>query len=318
MSTPGTTAQAKDAAKSRSDKLQKLVLILQIGIVTVISGLMMSRGKFPNINLVALLLFAVLLWRVRDRIFILNFAPFLLLLVTYESLRGMADTLGIANLHITDLIAWERSLFGGHIPSFDLQQALGSQPYTGVLDGIVNTFYMSHFLAPVAVALLLWHFRRNFYWPFLLGLTALSYSGFLTYMFWPAAPPWWASFFGYLPNQPVDLAHSVIKIENLLAGANPVAAMPSLHTAYPMYIALFCIFVWRYRGLPVLLLPIGVAFSSMYMGHHYFVDILWGIVYAVIAFAVAVWLSRTKIVPAWLSQAYRNVNARLGQESPPA
>jgi membrane-associated phospholipid phosphatase len=314
MSTPETTAQSKDSSNLRSGNLQKLVLVLQIGIVTVISGLMMSQGKFPNINLMAQLLFAVLLWQARDRIFILNFAPFLLLLITYESLRGMADTLGIASLHITDLIAWERSMFGGHIPSFVLQQAWGSQPYTGVLDVVANTLYMSHFIVPVSVALFLWQFRRHYYWPFLLGLTALSYSGFLTYVFFPAAPPWWASFFGYLPDQPVTLAHSIIKIDNLLASANPVAAMPSLHTAYPFYVALFCIFVWRRKAVPVLLLPVGVALSSLYMGHHYVVDILWGIVYALAAFGIAVWLSRVKIVPEWLAQAYKNVNAMLSRE----
>jgi len=274
----------------------------------------MSQGKFPNISLVALLIFALFLWRARDRVFLLNFAPFILLLATYDSLRGMADTLGLADLHITDLIAWERALFGGHIPAYVFQQALTNRPFTGVVDVIANGFYMSHFIVPVVVALLLWQFRRERYWPFLLGLTVLSYSGFLTYVFFPAAPPWWATFYGYITDQPVFLTHSVITVENILAGANPVAAMPSLHTAYPAYVSLFCIFVWGRKALFLLILPLGVALSSVYLGHHYVVDILAGVVYAVASVGGAGWLSRTILVPEWLARAYRNMNAMIGRE----
>lgn len=308
------TPKIQDTSSTRGGNLEKLILLLQIGIVTLISGLMMSQGKFPSISLMALLVFAVFLWRARGRAFLLNFAPFVLLLATYESLRGMADTLGLASLHITDLIAWERTLFGGNIPSYVVQQALTERPYTGIVDILANTLYMSHFIVPVVVAVLLWQYHRSRYWPFLLGLTFLSYSGFLTYVFFPAAPPWWATYYGYLPDQPVYLTHSVISAENILAGANPVAAMPSLHTAYPMYVSLFCVFVWGRKALPIILLPIGVAFSSLYLGHHYVVDILAGVVYALVSLGVAVWLSRTKLVPEWLARAYRNVNTMVSRE----
>jgi membrane-associated phospholipid phosphatase len=316
MEAPKVPAPAPSAKPAHSLVFQRVILLLQIGVVLFLSALLMSQGKFPGISLIAILVFALFLWQARDRVFLLNFAPFLLLLATYDSLRGMADTLGLASLHITDLIDWERAMFAGHIPSHVFQQALGDQPFTGALDIVANGFYMSHFLVPVVVAVLLWQFRRNRYWPFLLGLTVLSYSGFLTYVFFPAAPPWWATFYGYLPDQPVYLTHSVITMENILAGANPVAAMPSLHTAYPVYVSLFCVFVWGRKALFTLILPLGVALSSIYLGHHYVVDVVAGIVYAVASVGVAVWLSRAHIVPGWLAKAYRNVNAMIGREGP--
>jgi membrane-associated phospholipid phosphatase len=44
--------------------------------------------------------------------------------------------------------------------------------------------------------------------------------------------------------------------------------------------------------LPILVFPFGVWFSAVYLGEHYVVDILGGIVYATIAFFFA-----EKIIP---------------------
>jgi membrane-associated phospholipid phosphatase len=309
-----TTPKTAAAVQPKVNYFQRTILILQIAVVTGVSGWLMSKGRFPTIDLVALMVFSLLLWRAQDRLFILNFAPFVLLLLTYEALRGVAFTAGWASLHITDLIAWERALFGGTIPSHVLQQALGSQPYTPWLDVVANIFYMSHFVAPVALALVLWRYRRRNYWPFLLGLIVLSYAAFLTYLFFPAAPPWWASYFGYLKDQSVNLSHSLIKAEAILASANPVAAMPSLHAAYPIYLSLYGIYVWGKRGIPLIVLPLGVSFSAIYMGHHYVIDILAGLVYALVVFAAAVWWSRVDLIPAAVRERYRRAMAALRWE----
>src|SRR5262249_28123176 len=63
--------------------------------------------------------------------------------------------------------------------------------------------------------------------------------------------------------------------------ANDVAAVPSLHAAYTMLIALF---LWprldrRWRPLLVAY-PIGMGLSLVYLGEHYLIDILLGWVYA--------------------------------------
>ena len=42
-----------------------------------------------------------------------------------------------------------------------------------------------------------------------------------------------------------------------MSGANPVAAMPSLHAAYPTYIAMVAIRVWGKRGIPTDALVLG-------------------------------------------------------------
>jgi membrane-associated phospholipid phosphatase len=314
MSEKTPSPEKTGPVQPKANYFQRTILILQIVVVTCISGWLMSKGRFPSIQLVALMVFSLLLWRAQDRLFILNLAPFVLLLMTYDVLRGAADTAGWASLHITDLIAWERSLFGGVIPSHALQQALGSQPYTPLLDVVVNIFYMSHFVTPIALAMVLWRYRRRNYWPFLLGLIVLSYAAFLTYLLFPAAPPWWASHFGYLKDQPVNLSHSLLTAEAILAGANPVAAMPSLHAAYPIYLFLYGIYVWGKRGIPLIVLPLGVSFSAVYMGHHYVIDILAGLVYALAFFTAAVWWSKVDLIPAVVRERYQRAMAALRWE----
>jgi membrane-associated phospholipid phosphatase len=292
---------------------QKGVLVLQIAFVVLSSSWFIAHQIFPSLLLLTILLVTVFLWNTRGRHFLANFAPLCLLLVAYEDLRGLAYDTRWANLHVTDLIAWERALCGGIIPSSALQQMFSGKPYTPLLDVMANVFYMSHFIVPVLVAIILWQFHEKAYWPFILGLVILSYAGFLTYLLFPAAPPWWASYYGYLPDQPVTLAHSLISAEDILHSPNPVAAMPSLHAAYPMYISLYCLSVWGRKAGLILLLPMGVALSAIYLGHHYVIDILAGFAYAGICFAI---VSRTKSdSPLLVVQAFQKMKQLLVREN---
>lgn len=64
---------------------------------------------------------------------------------------------------------------------------------------------------------------------------------------------------------------------------NQVAAFPSLHAAYPVLAA---VYAWRrYRALAVFLVvwAAGVWFSIVYLGEHYVVDALMGLVYVAVA-----------------------------------
>ena len=119
----------------------------------------------------------------------------------------------------------------------------------------------------------------------------LTFIGYITYVLYPAMPPWMASQFGHLPasTRIIDQVWKHLHIglgQALFAGGNNfdnnVAAMPSLHGAYPM---LICLFFWKgsSRRKRVLLAayPICMAFSLVYTGEHFVTDILVGWLYAV-------------------------------------
>ena len=76
--------------------------------------------------------------------------------------------------------------------------------------------------------------------------------------------------------------------------ANPVAAVPSLHAAYPLLLMLF---FWRsarrWRWL-LPLYPLAMAFTLVYTAEHYVFDIILGWLYATVVF-----LAGSKLFDAW-------------------
>ena len=91
---------------------------------------------------------------------------------------------------------------------------------------------------------------------------------------------------------------------------NNVAAMPSLHGAYPM---LICLFFWKgsSRRKRVLLAayPICMAFSLVYTGEHFVIDIFVGWIYA----AATVYFG-SKLLDRWEARRLRNERAAAPDE----
>ena len=126
-------------------------LVLLIGIVVALA----ANGIYPSTKLGFAL---VVLWGVlnaRVRAFVIDFAPFIVLLLSYSALRSFADNLSSSEIHIRDMIAWEKSLFGGTLPGYFLQKHLIGGTLTPVLDVLTNSLYLSHFITPVIAAGLL-------------------------------------------------------------------------------------------------------------------------------------------------------------------
>ena len=69
---------------------------------------------------------------------------------------------------------------------------------------------------------------------------------------------------------------------------NAVAAMPSLHAAYPFLVLLYALRFFKKKGLFFIPYVLGVWFSLVYLGEHYFVDVVAGAIYAVIFYFISV------------------------------
>ena len=258
------------------------VLILQLCFLILLSLIYILNGVFPSIEFLFAICIMGLVWKRQYRNLLINLIPFFVLLLTYQSLRNFADNLTRSQIHIMDLIYLEKLIFHGIIPSWFLQTKILNSFIEKLVDPITNILYMSHFVIPVIIAIILWYREKRLYWQFIIGLLIVSYLGFITYVFFPAAPPWWATKYGYLLDQPVTLAPyfnpDLVESE----GPNPVAAMPSLHMAYSSYIAIFIYYAFNKKW--IFLLPIAVGFSTVYLGHHYVIDLIAGLAYALIVF----------------------------------
>jgi membrane-associated phospholipid phosphatase len=77
--------------------------------------------------------------------------------------------------------------------------------------------------------------------------------------------------------------------------SNPVAAMPSLHTAFATIIALFIAarLRSRWRWLCALY-PLAMGCALVYLGEHYVVDLLAGVVYALAVHLLISWWERRR------------------------
>ena len=84
-------------------------------------------------------------------------------------------------------------------------------------------------------------------------------------------------------------------VEKGAAYSNPVAAMPSLHAAIPMMLALFFWGTARW-WLRVILAAyaLAMAVTLVYTGEHYVIDVLVGWVYAAVAVLAVRAVQRTR------------------------
>ena len=111
--------------------------------------------------------------------------------------------------------------------------------------------YLTHFVATLIVAAILWRWAHDRFVRFATMVCVLALAGFATYVLYPAVPPWLAARHGAIGEanrtiaivwQHVPIAHFGSLFEKGQHYANNVAAMPSLHAAYSLLIALY---LWR-------------------------------------------------------------------------
>jgi membrane-associated phospholipid phosphatase len=223
--------------------------------------------------------------------YIRDFLPFLLLILLYEELRGVAHVLR-PHPYYRPQIRIEEWLFGGHLPSVELQHWL----WTGHLrfyDHVIIVFSSIHFIVPPALAFFFWLTDMLLFRRFVRTYLALSFFGALTFLLFPAAPPWAASRAGVI--SPVALISTDGSGSKVPGGSglllhNPYAAIPSLHAGYAMLVFLFVAsYVRRLRWrwpitIVAALYPLAMGFCVVYTGNHYVIDLLIGFASAIGAF----------------------------------
>ena len=149
--------------------------------------------------------------------------------------------------------------------------------------------YMSYFWAHFALGVLLWISRRDLLTPYIKLILAIFLVGLLGYLIVPTSPPWLAGETGHLPEvfRIIKLATSDVWSDayqqgTYVAGTNDVAAMPSLHTALTTAVALTAWRINRLFGLLGCVYVAAMGITLVYSGEHYVVDVLAGILVALL------------------------------------
>ena len=260
------------------------LLIGSLIYLAVIFDVMLWRGISIEPEWVILALLVIAIAMGRGLTFLADWGPFLLLFFAYEAMRGFASKTGFAP---HDLSGIERAVFGGTLPTLTLQHDFYHPGVVGVQDVVATFFYFMHFPLPILVGFFFWLNSRDHYHRFIAALLLMCFLAFVTYLFWPSAPPWWQvkDVVKIIDRTVQSLWGSEYFVSAIYHSFNPnrFAAFPSLHAAFP---ALAAVYAWpRYRGLSVGLVAwtAAVALSIVYLGEHYVIDALDGFLYVAAA-----------------------------------
>ena len=226
--------------------------------------------------------------------FLRDWLPLGAALVLYDISRGKADN--NRQPHLDELIAADKWMFGGEIPTVWLQRHFYDPGVVHWWDALASCVYFSHFVAAPVIAGVLWLRSRDVWLKFIRRWLALIVLGLATYFIYPAAPPWWAARDGLIPeiariSTRGWKAFGLHGAGNLLSKAqelsNPIAAMPSLHSAFALFVAAFLFLRVRARWRPLLALyPLAMVLTLVYSGEHWVIDAVVGYAYVAIVFAV--------------------------------
>jgi len=243
--------------------------VVRLGaVVVLLAGLALALRRFPGSAIVRGL---------RETV------PLLACFLIYTNLH---DTIGFVNprdIHHW-LVALDAMIFG-------VQPCVWAERFiTPALTELMQFLYLNFFwLAPSTSVLLLLQRRFSEFRAVTFGVVTCFFMGYALYVVFPAAPPRLvlvAEFTKNLRGYPVGFSSLSAGAFSLLP-TDSRAAFPSLHTAAST-VAL--VYAWRYlRPWFWVLLPfvVGLWVSTIYLRHHYFVDLVAGWALAPVALWVA-------------------------------
>ena len=241
-------------------------------------------------------------WAARSRI-LLDWLPFVGFLYLYDYTRGLASWVGMP-VHVDEAAALDKVIGAGQVPTVRLQHALFDPTHVRWYDIVVSLTYFTHFFLVWIIAAVLYLRSRAQWAAWARRLLVLSYAGLVTFIVYPAAPPWYAAQRGVIAPvsriasrgwDTLGLHITGALIQQGQAASNDVAAIPSLHGGFPLLVT---VFFWRRSPVWLRTLMVAytamMAFSLVYAGEHYVVDILIGYVYVAATMLAVTWWERRR------------------------
>ena len=205
--------------------------------------------------------------------------------VLYGMSRSIADTLGMP-IREQSMITIDRMIGLGELPTHRMQRLIDWDSPAAWWEAIFSATYVSHFVIGFTILTVLFVRDRVTWGRWVRRWVLLGCLGLIGYVLLPTVPPWLAS-----NHETVDLVYrglprgwDAVKgsfIHDLFSfgedRANPIAAMPSLHAAYPALVLLF--FGPRGSRLRKAVLvgyTVLMAVTIVITGQHWVIDIFAG------------------------------------------
>ncbi len=290
--------------------------ILLVTIVWAVGGhirFFQASLGFPIGIMLALIVYRAFLkkrnpaYQTRIALILRDWVPFLLITFIYENLHDLSKFF-YANDIAGTLMEWDILLFGVE-PTLWIQQF-----YSPWMTDVMAFSYALYFVFPLVIMFFLSQHERHFeFREMALALTFSFLMGFIGYVIWPASPPRY--FITEMFTNPVVL-HGPLIFDRLQAAWDglsviPCGAFPSLHVGISTVALLYA---WKFRNLCTLYrwiwylyipLVTSLWISTVYLRHHWVVDIFAGWIVALIGFGLS----------EYLLKLWRNIRMRYGLSS---
>ena len=270
--------------------------IITVSIIIAFSILTATFVGFRPEHLLLIILFSVLFFLNKEsRKLAAALLPFLIFAISYDWMRVFPNYT-VNPIDVAGLYNLEKSVFGIIDRGLRLIPCeyfvIHQHPLADFLSGI---FYLGWVPIPLGFGIYMYvKKKRDIFLRFAMVFLFTNLLGFICYYIYPAAPPWYAMKYGFDPiiTTPGNMA-GLSRFDQIInyplftslygRNSNVFAAFPSLHSSY-LVITLF----YSLRGKSpkiitaiIAVFMVGIWGTAVYTAHHYVIDVLAGILFAV-------------------------------------
>jgi len=233
------------------------------------------------------------------RSFVVAFSVFVIYWIIFDYMKAFPNY-RYNSVHIESIYNAEKNIFG--IKTNDGNTITPNEYWQlhqhAVLDFLSGVFYLCWIPVPLMFAIYLYIKKKRQFFYFAFTFLLVNLLGFVIYYSYPAAAPWYVTKYGFVfnahtPGNTAGLArfdamvHANIFQSLYSKGSNVFAAMPSLHSAYPVIVFYYALKNRvGYMNIVFATVMCGIWFSAVYTNHHYVLDVIAGIICAI----VGIWL----------------------------
>ena len=253
---------------------------------------------------------------------VLSLIFFMLYWWVYDSTRIYPNYL-FNPVHIKDIYDLEKSWFGiqeaGQLLTPNEYFARHEHPFLDVISGL---FYLCWIPVPLAYAVWLYFNDKKLLLEFSFAFFLTNVFGIIVYYLYPAAAPWYVELHGFeknfnIPGNEAALANfdaffGIDLFHNMYAkNANVFAAVPSLHSAFPVITLYFGIKKrLKWMNVVFFIIMIGIWFAAVYSRHHYIIDVVLGFLCAALSLVVYEFLIKSRLVQQFLERYLRLISRK--------
>lgn len=312
----------KTIHRIRKHRLQKtdILLAIQLAVFIFCFSIMTNPPILGKFIIASLLIIAISIPITSQ--FFFNALPIFTWLILFFSCQFIPHEWR-PKIYVRVLPALETILYGGN-----LSDVLASHT-NNILDILAWIPYgLVHFGAPFVLAAVLFVFAPPKTLPcYALAFGWMNFIGVTIQILFPCAPPWYQNLYGLqpanysMPGSPGGLARvdQILGLDmytsSFTASPQVFGAFPSLHSGCAVMEALFCCYLFPKYSYVFIGYVFWIWWSTMYLTHHYFVDLIGG---AILSFVVFYAVKRTclpRILPDHFSRwSYDTIET--GEEQP--